>query len=51
MARIIESTPMTLDRVIEDPAKWVGRYLDDDFQKGAFERLLRTEAMLMGWNT
>jgi dihydrofolate reductase len=51
MAKIIESTLMTLNGVIEDPAKWVGRYLDDDFQKGALERLLRTEAMLMGRNT
>jgi dihydrofolate reductase len=51
MARIIESTLMTLDGVIEDPAKWAGGHLDDDFQKGALERLLRTDAMLMGRNT
>ena len=42
---------MTLDGVIEDPAAWAGPYLDDDFQKGALERLVATDAMLMGRRT
>jgi dihydrofolate reductase len=51
MRTIIESTLMTLDGVIEDPARWVGPYLDEDFQKAAFERLKRSDAMLMGKRT
>lgn len=51
MRKIIESTLVALDGVIEDPAKWAGGYLDADFQKGALERLLDTDAMLMGRQT
>lgn len=51
MRKIVESTLMTLDGVIEDPAGWVGPYLDSDFQNGALERLLDTDAMLMGRRT
>lgn len=51
MGRIVESTLVTLDGVIEDPANWVGDYLDEDFQEGALDRLMRTEAMLMGRRT
>ncbi|HLJ58365.1 MAG TPA: dihydrofolate reductase family protein [bacterium] len=51
MRKIIESTLVTLDGVIEDPAGWVGRYLDDGFQKGAFERLLESDGMLLGRRT
>jgi dihydrofolate reductase len=42
---------MTLDGVIEDPANWVGDYLDESFQNAALERLMQTEAMLMGRRT
>ena len=48
MRKVIESTLVALDGVIEDPAKWAGDYLDADFQQGALERLLDTGAMLMG---
>jgi dihydrofolate reductase len=51
MGKIIESTLVTLDGVIEDPANWVGDYLDESFQKAALERLMQTEAMLMGRRT
>lgn len=51
MGKIIESTLITLDGVIEDPANWVGDYLDESFQKAALDRLERTEAMLMGRTT
>jgi hypothetical protein len=37
MAKIIESTLLSLDDIIEDPAKWVGGYLHDNFQKGALD--------------
>jgi dihydrofolate reductase len=49
--KIIESTLVTLDGVIEDPSTWAGDYLDDEFQKGALERLTDTGAMLMGRRT
>lgn len=51
MGKIIESTLVTLDGVIEDPANWVGDYLDESFQEAALERLRQTEAMLMGRRT
>jgi dihydrofolate reductase len=49
--RIIESTLVSLDGVIEDPATWVGDYFDDDFGKGALQRQLESDAMLMGRRT
>jgi len=42
---------LSLDGVIEDPATWVGDYLDADFQKGALERLMESDAMLLGRRT
>ena len=51
MRRIIESTLMSVDGVIEDPAKWVGDFVDAEFQRAAYERLLQSEAMLMGRRT
>jgi dihydrofolate reductase len=51
MGKIIESTLVTLDGVIHDPANWVGDYMDEEFQKGALEELLQTSAMLMGRRT
>jgi dihydrofolate reductase len=51
VGKIIESTLVTLDGVTEDPANWAGAYLDESFQEGALERLLRSEAMLMGRRT
>jgi dihydrofolate reductase len=51
MGTIVESTLVSLDGVIEDPANWAGEYIDDEFQKAAFERLLVSEAMLMGRRT
>jgi dihydrofolate reductase len=51
MRRLIESTLVTLDGVIEDPARWAGPYLDEAFQQAAYERLRRSDAMLMGRRT
>ncbi len=48
MGKLIESTLMTLDGVIEDPATWVGSYLDEEFQNAALARLQQAEAMVMG---
>jgi dihydrofolate reductase len=48
MPRIVESTLMSADGVIEDPAQWAGDYMDAGFQKGALDRLLVSDAMLMG---
>ena len=51
MRKIIESTLVSLDGVIGDPPTWVGDYLDEEFQKDALERLLESDAMLMGRRT
>ncbi len=51
MRKIIEETLVSLDGVIEDPAKWVGDYFDDEFVQATFERLLTRDAMLMGRRT
>lgn len=51
MRKIIESTLMSVDGVIEDPAQWVGDFLDAEFQRAAYERLLESDVMLMGRRT
>lgn len=48
MRRILESTLVSLDGVIDTPPRWAGDYLDDDFQKDALARLSECDAMLMG---
>jgi dihydrofolate reductase len=51
MREIIESTLLSLDGVIEDPAAWAGPFIDADFQQRALERLAACDAMLMGRRT
>jgi dihydrofolate reductase len=51
MGTIVESTLVSLDGVIEDPATWAGEYIDDEFQKAGLERLLASDAMVMGRRT
>ena len=51
MGTIVESTLVSLDGVIEDPAAWAGEYIDDEFQKAGLERLLVSDAMVMGRTT
>jgi dihydrofolate reductase len=52
MRKLIESTLLSLDGVIDDPASWgIEDYFDDAFQKGALERLLESDAMVMGRRT
>jgi dihydrofolate reductase len=51
MRRIIESTLVSLDGVIEDPHLWATDYFDDEAEKHALELLLASDAMLMGRRT
>lgn len=51
MRKIIASTLMSLDGVIGDPPTWVGDSLDEEFQADALQRLLESDAMLMGRRT
>ncbi len=51
MRKIIESVLVSLDGVIDDPAKWAGPYIDAAFQAAALERLSHSDIMLMGTKT
>ena len=48
MRRILESTLVSLDGVIDTPPRWANDYLDDAFRKDALDRLQACDAMLMG---
>ncbi|WP_149261066.1 dihydrofolate reductase family protein [Actinomadura sp. K4S16] len=48
MRKIVESTLMSLDGVVDDPGSWALDYFDDQFLKEAFELLQGCDAMLMG---
>jgi dihydrofolate reductase len=48
MPKIIESTLVSLDGVIEDPHLWATRFFDNEAEHYALEMLLASEAMLMG---
>lgn len=51
MRKIHESTLLSLDGVIGDPQLWVGDYIDGQTQQRWLERLLASDAMLMGRRT
>jgi dihydrofolate reductase len=51
MRRIISSSFVSLDGVIGDPRAWAMQYFDDDSQEAALQRLLASDAMLMGRGT
>jgi dihydrofolate reductase len=51
MRKIIESTLVSLDGVIEDPHLWATDYFNDEAEKHALELLLASDAMLMGRRT
>lgn len=51
MRKIIESSLVSLDGVIGDPPTWIGDYIDEEFEKDALERLLSSDALLMGRRT
>jgi dihydrofolate reductase len=49
--KILGSTLISLDGVIEDPATWAGDFLSEEFQAAAIERLSQCDAMVMGRGT
>jgi dihydrofolate reductase len=51
MRKIIESTLVSLDGVIEDPHLWATEYFDGEAENYALELLSTSEAMLMGRRT
>jgi len=51
MRRIIESTLVSLDGVIEDPHVWATDFFDSEAEKYALELLSASDAMLMGRQT
>jgi dihydrofolate reductase len=51
MRKIIESTLVSLDGVIENPHLWATKYFDSEAEKYALELLLASDAMLMGRRT
>lgn len=51
MRKIIESTLVSLDGVIGDPMVWANDYFDNEAQAAALDRLLASDAMLMGRRT
>ncbi|KAB2350289.1 dihydrofolate reductase family protein [Actinomadura rudentiformis] len=51
MRKIIESTLISLDGVVNDPGSWALDYFNDEFLTEAFELLQGCDAMLMGRGT
>jgi dihydrofolate reductase len=51
MRKIIESTLVSLDGVIEDPHLWGKDYFDSEAERYALELLSTSDAMLMGRRT
>src|SRR5262244_11024 len=51
MRRIIESTLVSIDGVIEAPQLWAIDYFDSEAEKYALELLSASDAMLMGRRT
>jgi dihydrofolate reductase len=51
MRKIIESTLVSLDGVIEDPHLWAMKYFDSEAERHALELLSTADAMLMGRRT
>jgi dihydrofolate reductase len=51
MRKIIESTLVSLDGVIEDPHLWATEYFDGEAEKYALELLSTSDGMLMGRRT
>ena len=48
MRKVIVSTYMTLDGVVEAPEKWVFQFWNDDLAKYAHDQLFASDAVLMG---
>lgn len=51
MRKVIISTMMTLDAVIENPQNWSFDYTNEEFMQYASEQLLAADALIMGRET
>jgi dihydrofolate reductase len=51
MRKLIESTFVSLNGVVEDPSRWAMAYFDEVAAADSLEALLRSDAMLMGRGT
>jgi dihydrofolate reductase len=51
MRKVIESTLVSIDGVIGDPAVWAGEYFGEEAERASLEQLLASDAMLMGRRT
>src|SRR5215471_17091140 len=51
MRKIIESTLVSLDGVVNDPHLWAAEYFDAEAERCALELLATSDAMLMGRRT
>jgi dihydrofolate reductase len=51
LRKLIESTFLSLNGVVEDPRRWAMAYFDDAAAADSLEALLRSDAMLMGRGT
>jgi dihydrofolate reductase len=49
--KIVESTLVSLDGVIQDPHLWAMEYFDSEAERHALELLSTADAMLMGRRT
>ena len=51
MRNINEATLVSLDGVIGNPGAWASPFIDDELQRAFLERLLKSDALLMGRHT
>jgi dihydrofolate reductase len=51
LRKLIESTFVSLDGVVEDPRRWAMTYFDEVAAADSLEALIRSDAMLMGRGT
>jgi dihydrofolate reductase len=51
MRRVVESTLISADGVIEEPHRWTGEHFGEEAVGRALEQLRRTDAMVMGRGT
>jgi hypothetical protein len=51
LGKLIESTFVSLNGVVEDPRRWAMAYFDEAAAADSLEALLRSDAMLMGRGT
>jgi hypothetical protein len=51
LRKLIESTFVSLNGVVEDPSRWAMAYFDEAAAADSLEALVRCDAMLMGRGT